>query len=379
MALNMQRLYLLAALECSKSQPRLVVECEYIGVFMRDGNIKGAIFGVVALGSLIGNVWLYVELKAERRSVAEALAAAGVANSAQHREVLHQSSEGAHELNDQALGAVVGRNIEPTISTTSGPSDQIPSQPKTVDECMRLSELAQAERLRDPAQREEIKNEVLQSEKVVSMLEYGDAAKAIGLNSEQMDRLYEIGAEQQVRAMERRLFSVVGSPPGGSGTTATTLSAAVAAEFGSEVAQKWADYRRSAVGRQMTYALANVLTEADAPLTAVQRQRLVETYTRVYTSVAKPQLVAELQNTGTVESGGPREFDQQSDRREMTIQRRFEDEAAHFLTEQQLTAVHSYGERALRQKRALRQSSSSAASIGLSAGSMDSATELTGC
>src|SRR5258706_1017832 len=111
-----------------------------MGVFVRDGALK--IVAVVALGSLAGNVWFYCELKAERRHVAEALAAAGAVNHAQYRDDSQQFVEGEHGFNRQRPATqYVGRSMKPPCFTTPEIPDQDSLHSKTIEEFLRLDDM----------------------------------------------------------------------------------------------------------------------------------------------------------------------------------------------------------------------------------------------
>ncbi len=92
------------------------------------------------------------------------------------------------------------------------------------------------------------------------------------LNEEQLTRLYELSAEWELQSAES-------SDPQAEDRWPPQPNPLIAAELGSEAAQKWAKHQREATGRFEVREIAGVIASADVPLTAEQRRRMVELYT----------------------------------------------------------------------------------------------------
>jgi len=123
--------------------------------------------------------------------------------------------------------------------------------------------------LRDPAKRQQTKaNEVTW---IRQQAESEGALQELHLSEEQLNRLYALAAEWSVQSEETDAPSRSSSP--------FDENPLIAAELGSEVAQKWARYQRESSGRFRVRELAGVMASEEAPLTADQRRQLIGLYT----------------------------------------------------------------------------------------------------
>jgi hypothetical protein len=142
--------------------------------------------------------------------------------------------------------------------------------PKTYEECSRIRREAFRARLRDPAQRNQIKEETVAATR--SWAESDGGLADLHLSEEQLTRIYELSADWELQSAESNDPQARdGWPP--------QQNPLIAAELGIEVAEKWAKHRREANGRFEVREIAGRIASNDVPLTAEQRRRMVELYT----------------------------------------------------------------------------------------------------
>ncbi len=124
--------------------------------------------------------------------------------------------------------------------------------------------------LRDPAQRQKIKEENVAGTRQQAESEGG--LQDLNLSEEQLNRLYELSVEWDLQSAETRdPESVNRWPP--------EQNPLIAAELGVEVAEKWVKYLRESHGRFEVQRLAGRLASEDVPLTRDQRRQMIELYT----------------------------------------------------------------------------------------------------
>jgi hypothetical protein len=140
---------------------------------------------------------------------------------------------------------------------------------KTPEECTRMRFEENRAELRDPAQRQQAKDNYIASARQETDSDEGLAD--LHLSEEQLKRLYELAAEWFVQSAET-------IPPPRS-RWPLDQNPLVAGEFGDEVAQKWGKYLRESDGRSRVRELAGQLATEDVPLTADQRRQMIELYT----------------------------------------------------------------------------------------------------
>jgi hypothetical protein len=92
------------------------------------------------------------------------------------------------------------------------------------------------------------------------------------LTEQQLTRLYELSAEWELQSAES-------DDPQARGGWPPQQNPLIAAELGTEVAEKWAKHRQEANGRFEVREIAGRTASDGVPLTAEQRRRMVELYT----------------------------------------------------------------------------------------------------
>jgi hypothetical protein len=214
----------------------------------------------VCVASLAGNVWLYLELKAKPPG-SLALPAQPTPTSVRalpaDRHVVASTG---------ASSPTVGQESPRERSTPAGNTRPV----KTSEECTRMKFEEYRAQLRDPAQRQKIKEENAAGTRQQAEAEGG--LEDLHLSAEQLNRLYELSVEWDLQSAEKRdPQSVNRWPP--------EQNPLIAGELGDEVAQKWAKYQRESTGRFEVQQLAGRIASEDVPLTRDQRRQMIELYT----------------------------------------------------------------------------------------------------
>jgi hypothetical protein len=214
----------------------------------------------VCVASLAGNVWLYLELKAKPPG-SLTLPALPTPTSVRALPADRHVVAGTG-----ASSPTVGQQSQRERSTPAANTRPV----KTSEECTRMKFEEYRAELRDPAQREKIKEENVAGARQQAESEGG--LEDLHLSAEQLNRLYELSAEWNLRSAETRdPRSVNRWPP--------EQNPLIAGELGDEVAQQWDKYQRESHGRFEVRQLAGRIASEDVPLTRDQRRQMIELYT----------------------------------------------------------------------------------------------------
>lgn len=150
-----------------------------------------------------------------------------------------------------------------------------PGVARPTRDSMRLVMDRQRELLKDPEYRAAMREQ----QKMGLRQMYSDLGAATGMSSDQVDRLTELLAEQQMKGME---FSRNFEDPAQRGQLMEQLQQqqrdnenAIAAEIGSDGLQKWKDYQSSMGARFQVRNLRSQLEAAGVPLRETQVEELV--------------------------------------------------------------------------------------------------------
>ena len=215
----------------------------------------GLVLLCVCVASLVGNVYLYLELKPKSATT---------------------SAPGPAPSPPPADQPFVRKARAPKVQTVErlpqneAPTPGVETRPvKTPEECLRMRLEANRAELRDPAQRQQAKENYVASTRL--QVESEGGLEELHLSEEQLKRLYALAAEWFVQSAEAY-------PPPRSNWP-LDQNPLIAGEFGTEVAQKWGKYQRESDGRYRVRDLAGRMASEDVPLTADQRRQLIELYT----------------------------------------------------------------------------------------------------
>jgi hypothetical protein len=220
----------------------------------------GLLVQCVCVASLAGNVWLYLELKA-KPTVSLALPAHPTPTS-----VPAPPADRHVVASAGASSATVGQQ---SPREHSAPAGNVPPV-KTSEECARMRLEEHRAQLRDPAQRQQMKEANVAGTR--QQAESGGALQDLHLSEEQLNRLYELSVEWDLQSAETKdPQSVNRWPP--------EQNPLIAAELGVEVAEKWAKYQRETSGRFTVQEIAGRMASEDVPLTRDQRRQMIELYT----------------------------------------------------------------------------------------------------
>jgi hypothetical protein len=124
--------------------------------------------------------------------------------------------------------------------------------------------------LRDPAQRQQLKEENVAGSR--QWAESAGGLQDLHLSEEQLNRLYELSVEWQLQSAET-------NDPQPRNRWRPEQNPLIAAELGVEVAEKWAKYQRETSGRLKVREIAGHMASDDVPLTGDQRRQMIELYT----------------------------------------------------------------------------------------------------
>jgi hypothetical protein len=261
---------------------------------------------LLCAASLLGNLWLYRELNVRERAGPQRLAS----------------------LPPQA------QSVVPNVNVLAAPQAAIPSadlskptSKQTLDKCRKKYEDDMLRQLRDPKERENLKQHEIMSLQATNV----GAATRLHLSEQTLSRMLELQADQDLSLRE----ASIGSPRS---PKVVTVNPQIAEEFGEAIATKWADYLRESSGRTAVQGVANLFADANVTLSEEQRRRLVGVYADEF----------ELQNA---QDPGPDTREMQGDRgnpramanwfekqaaRQQAFEQRVQADAASFLTPVQL-------------------------------------------
>jgi hypothetical protein len=216
----------------------------------------GLVLPCVCVASLAGNVYLYLESKSATRSGPAAAPPAP-----------RPPPVGVRG------GASAATPPQQTVKPQTPPEGRAPAAEtrpvKTPEECTRMRFEENRAELREPAQRQQAKQNYIANNREAA--EPGDGLADLHLSEEQLNRLYELAAEWFVQSAET-------IPPPRS-RWPLDQNPLIAAEFGDEVAQKWGKYQRESSGRSRVRELAGRMALEDVPLTADQSRQMIKLYT----------------------------------------------------------------------------------------------------
>jgi hypothetical protein len=260
---------------------------------------------LLCAASVLGNVWLYRELRVRERAEPRATAS------------LQPPVDGK-----------APKVIAVPAPTATAPADLSKSTSKqTLDKCKKKFEDDMLRQLRDPKERENLKRQEILSMQAMNM----GAATRLHISEQALNRILELQAEQDLSLRE----ASIGSPPS---PKIVTINPQIAAEFGEAVASKWAEYQRESSGRLAVQGVANLFAEANVPLSEEQRRRLVGVYTDEYEMQNAQDPGSDMQELQG-DRGNPRAmanwFEKQAARRQ-AFEQRVQGDAASFLTPVQL-------------------------------------------
>jgi hypothetical protein len=214
---------------------------------------------LLCVASLAGNVYLYLGLKST--------SATGSPHAPAHPPSPPPSADRRAAARTAGLSV---QAIRPQSSAAGAAATGESPSPKTYEECSRIRGEAFRARLRDAAQRAQIREEAVAATRLAAESEGG--LSDLHLNEQQLTRLYELSAEWELQAAESNDSQARDRWP-------PQQNPLIAAELGIEVAEKWARRQREATGRFEVREVAGRIASNDVPLTADQRRRMVELYT----------------------------------------------------------------------------------------------------
>jgi hypothetical protein len=219
---------------------------------------------LLCAASLLGNVWLYRELRVRQRAEPRALPA-----------VLPQAQSGVPESNPVAVPA-----------TNAAANVLRPTAKQIADKCKRKYEEEFRRQLRDPKERETLKRREVMSLQASNV----GAPTRLHLNEQAFGRIVELQAEQNLLSQEASIGS--GRSPRG-----VSVNPQIADEFGESVASKWAEYVRESSGRMAVQGVANLFADVNVPLSEEQRRRLVSVYADELDMQSAQDAAPEMQET----------------------------------------------------------------------------------
>jgi hypothetical protein len=204
---------------------------------------------ILCVASLLGNVWLYRELK--------------LSESAELRRVAALPPRAQSRASEPPV-------VEATAAKTSANSPK-PSAQQAADKCRKKWEDELRRQLHDPQQHEKLKQQEIAALQAMNI----SAATRLHLNEQTYNRILELQAEQNLTERAASI-GTVGLPTG------VSLNSLIAEEFGDAVAVKWLDYQRQSSGRAAVRGVANLFADAAVPLSEDQRQRLIGVYAEAF-------------------------------------------------------------------------------------------------
>jgi hypothetical protein len=260
---------------------------------------------LLCAASVLGNVWLYRELRIRERAEPPRVAS-----------LLPQAQDVVPNVNSVATQtAIVAANLSK------------PTSKQTLGKCKKKFEDDMLRQLRDPQERENLKRQTILSMQATNV----GGATRLHISEQALNRILELQAEQDLSLRE----ASIGSPPS---PKIVTINPQIAAEFGEAVASKWAEYQRESSGRMAVRGVANLFAEANVPLSEEQRRRLVSVYTDEYEMQNAQDPGPDMQELQG-DRGNPRAmaiwFEKQA-ARQQSFEQRVQADSASFLTPAQL-------------------------------------------
>jgi hypothetical protein len=199
---------------------------------------------LLCAASLLGNLWLYRELRA--RKSAEPPRAASV---------LSEARKPVPELEAVSAPAASAAAVLAKPAVQKG------------DKCREKFEGELRRQLRDPKEREIMKRQEIVSLQVMNV----GAATRLHLSEESLNRILELQAEEDLSQRE----ATIGAPWS---PKVVAVNPEIAGEFGEAVASNWAEDQREFSARAAVQGVANLFADANVPLSQEQRHRLVKVY-----------------------------------------------------------------------------------------------------
>jgi hypothetical protein len=259
---------------------------------------------ILCLASLLGNAWLYRELKVRERAAPPHVSS-----------VLPQAQSAIPE---------VAITSAPLVNAASEKSKLSPKQ--MADKCKKKWEDEFRHQFQDPKEREKLKRGEIQ---ILQSFNVG-AATRLHLNEQTFSRIVELQAEQNLVSRE----ASIGRERMSAGVS---VNPQIADEFGESVASKWTEYLRESSGRTAVQGVANMFADANVPLSEDQRRRLVSVYTDAFEMQSAQDSGPDMQFTPG--DGNPRavaEWLQKLEARQVAFEQRVQADSASFLTRAQL-------------------------------------------
>ena len=298
----------------------------------RDNNGDGLLvtramqlMAVVCAASLIGNAWLYRELRVQEWAEPPRAAPA-----------LPQIQDAVPKVSAVAATLPAVSTADLSKTTTK----------QALDKCRKKFEDQTLRQLRDPKEREGLKRQ----EMIALQAMNAGAATRLHVSEQVINRIFELQAEQDLAERE----SSIGGPRS---PKAGTVNPQIANEFGEAVATKWADYSREYSGRMAVQAIANLFADADAPLTEEQRRRLASVYADEFefqNSQDPGPDMQELQGDGNPRAMA--NWFQKQVAQKQALEQRVQAAAASFLTPVQLELLRKRSELEAERARSLVES-----------------------
>ena len=270
------------------------------------------IMTILCTASLLGNAWLYRELRKK-----EGVAPAAVAS---------LPSAPSQIVETKAVTAPTA------IATASSPQA---TAKQVMEKCKRKFEDDLRSQFRDPAKRESMKRQEIMALQSMN----AGAQTRLHLSDETFSRILELQAEQYLSERE----ASIGKAPSFS---EISVNPQIAEEFGEGISLKWTDYLREYRGRVAVRVVANLFTDANVPLSEEQTRRLVGVYSKAYEQQGiqdPPPSMQEVEGDGenptTTRSWMEKQFARQQD-----LEQRVQTEAASFLTPAQVELLRKKSE-----------------------------------
>jgi hypothetical protein len=267
---------------------------------------------ILCAASLLGNIWLYRELK-KREVVVPAVVAS-----------LPQTPSPNAE--SKAVPAPARNTIAPAPKATAK---------QMMEKCKKKFEDNLRDQFRDPSKRENMKKQEIMALQAMNV----GAQTRLHLNDQTFSRILELQAEQDLSERE----AAIGKPkPYGE----VSANPQIAEEFGDATASKWADYLREFRGRVAVRVVANLFTDGNVPLSVEQTRRLVSVYSNAYQAQGAQDPLPGMQETEDDEDNPTtsRNWMEKQFARQQDLDERIQAEAASFLTSAQLELLRKQSE-----------------------------------
>jgi hypothetical protein len=267
----------------------------------------------VCVTSLLANIWLYRELRLRERTDLPTLAALPLRTPA--------------TIPETKVSQALISNVAPNVAKQT--------MQQMMDKCRKQFEADMRQQYRDPRHRENLKK----SEIMMLQARNVGAQTRLQLNDQAFGRILELQAEQNLSEREASI---------GRDNSPNTISVdpEIASEFGEPIAAKWVNYLREFRARAAVEHDANLLAEANVPLSGEQRRKLVGVYTDEFEmqgdqNSTKETLILEDEgeNPNSIASRFKRQFSELQ-----SFALRTQADAASFLTPTQLGLLHRESE-----------------------------------